>query len=65
MSSLLSNTRNILQSLSRDLSVYYLHEFEVSIGLGKDELQEWTGHSTLISENLKLVEISKNDFNTT
>ena len=28
--------------------------------LDKDELQEWTGHSTLISENLELVEISKN-----
>ena len=32
--------------------------------LGKDELQEWTVHSTLISENLKLVEISKNNPNT-
>jgi hypothetical protein len=30
----------------------------------KDKLQEWTGHSTLISENLKIVEISKNNFNT-
>ena len=30
----------------------------------KDNLQEWTGHSTLISENLKLIEISKNNFNT-
>ena len=29
------------------------------VDLGKDKLQEWTGHSTLISENLKLVEISK------
>ena len=26
-------------------------------------LQEWTGHSILISENLKPVEISKNHFN--
>jgi hypothetical protein len=32
--------------------------------LCKDKLQEWTGHSTLISENLKIVEISKNYFNT-
>jgi hypothetical protein len=30
--------------------------------LCKDKLQEWTGHSTLISENLKIVEISKNNF---
>ena len=28
----------------------------------KDKLQIWTGHSTLISENLKPVEISKNHF---
>ena len=27
------------------------------------ELQEWTEHSTLIFENLKPVEISKNIFN--
>ena len=33
--------------------------------LHKDKLQEWTGHSHWFSENLKLVEISKNDFNTT
>ena len=26
---------------------------------------EWRVHSTLIFENLKLIEISKNDFNTT
>ena len=34
------------------------------VGLSKDKLQEWTGHSTLISENLKIVEISKNNFDT-
>jgi hypothetical protein len=34
------------------------------LALSKDKLQEWTGHSTLISENLKLVEISKKKFNT-
>ena len=36
----------------------------IKLGLYKDKLQEWTGHSTLISENLKIVEISKNNFNT-
>ena len=34
------------------------------VGLSKDKLQEWTGNSTLFSENLKIVEISKNNFNT-
>jgi hypothetical protein len=28
----------------------------------KDKLQEWIGHSTLISESLKIVEISKDNF---
>ena len=27
------------------------------VDLGKDKLQEWTGHSTLISENLEYLEI--------
>ena len=32
---------------------------------GQASGMDWTrGHSTLISENLKLVEISKNNFNT-
>jgi hypothetical protein len=30
---------------------------------GQGQLQEWTEHSTLIFENLKPVEISKNLFN--
>ena len=32
-------------------------------GLGQGQLQRWTEHSTLIFENLKPVEISKNLFN--
>ena len=32
--------------------------------ISQGQAQEWTGHSTLISENLKLVKISKNNFNT-
>ena len=37
---------------------------DLTVTTYKDELQEWTVHSTLISENLKLVEISKNNPNT-
>jgi hypothetical protein len=42
----------------------FKNTFKKMIGSSKDKLQEWTGHSTLISENLKIVEISKNNFNT-
>jgi hypothetical protein len=35
----------------------------IHIHSSKDKLQIWIGHSTLISENLKPVEISKNNSN--
>jgi hypothetical protein len=37
---------------------------KVKLDSPKKKLQEWTRHSTLISVNLKLVEMSKNHFNT-
>ena len=39
------------------------HGINPVVSLLKDKPQEWTGHSTLISENLKLLEISKNNVN--
>ena len=44
----------------------YIEGFQKSYGyngnIGQGQLQEWTEHSTLIFENLKPVEISKNCF---
>ena len=43
--------KNSMVSYFSDWNIGHLLEFHM---LSKDKLQEWTGHSTLISENLKI-----------
>ena len=58
--------------LQQGIPMQYLHEHWYSLqinvvgsslGTNQGQLQEWTEHYTLIFENLKPVEVSKNVFN--
>ena len=60
----LSQFYHIYVYIQKEREVYILYSGNIFGCFFLVFSKEWTEHSTLISENLKLVKISKNDFNT-